>query len=499
MSDSTTDVISALKRETTQCRPGILPPGKSMKSLIGHTVVNISDSHLTKHQIEAPEKGLTFSPTPGPPNKSLIWIDFKDFHRRLVLKHHFYNDNQLLDQKDLELVQFLSDNLDDNENPLKKLHAPFRNKSNWKPTNTHISLNVFKQAFKTSLLHSKIKHKSSDNLTKLQRNISKELCDNPEIVIKEADKGSAVVVMNTKDYLREGYRQLGDNAFYTQITKDPTNEVSEKITNTLVAMRNKDLITEENLDFLSPTNCTIGHFYLLPKIHKKNIPGRPICSSVTHPTVNISKFVDAHIKEYVPKTKSYIRDTQDFISKIKQLGKIPEGAFLVTLDVSSLYTNIPNQEGICAVADQHRKDPTKMGISNYILDLLKLVLHNMYFEFNGDYYLQTGGTAMGTSLAPNYANLFMDKFETTALANYPLKPLIWKRFINDIFMVWTHGENQLHKFVEYLNGIHQTIKFIHEASRHHSKNPTKQTFIHHTIHQTNRHPSIPTIQLCTPT
>ena len=43
----------------------------------------------------------------------------------------------------------------------------------------------------------------------------------------------------------------------------------------------------------------------------------------------------------------------------------------------------------------------------------------MYFEFNGDHYLQIGGTAMGTALAPNYANIFMDKFETRALENYP--------------------------------------------------------------------------------
>ena len=76
----------------------------------------------------------------------------------------------------------------------------------------------------------------------------------------------------------------------------------------------------------------------------KNIPGRPICSSVTHPTARISKFIDAHIKDYAPKNNSYIRDTQDFITKIKSVGQIPEGAFFVTLDVSSLYTNIPNQE-----------------------------------------------------------------------------------------------------------------------------------------------------------
>ena len=71
---------------------------------------------------------------------------------------------------------------------------------------------------------------------------------------------------------------------------------------------------------------------------------------------------------------------------------------------------------------------------------------------------------MGTALAPSYANIFIDKFETKALSEYPLKPLLWKRFIDDIFMVWTHGEQQLKKFVEYINGIHPTIKFTHEQS-----------------------------------
>ena len=93
---------------------------------------------------------------------------------------------------------------------------------------------------------------------------------------------------------------------------------------------------------------------------------------------------------------------------------------------SNIGSNIPNNEGILAVAAKLRQDPTKGPIANFILDLLKLVLHSMNFNFNGDHYLQTGGTAMGTSLAPNYANLFMDRFETKALEGYPLKPLTWK-------------------------------------------------------------------------
>ena len=73
----------------------------------------------------------------------------------------------------------------------------------------------------------------------------------------------------------------------------------------------------------------------------------------------ISKFVDVHIKDYVPTTKSYVRDTQHFISKLLDMGHIPEGALLVTLYVSSLYTNIPNHEGLIAVVSLLRKDRTK--------------------------------------------------------------------------------------------------------------------------------------------
>ena len=63
------------------------------------------------------------------------------------------------------------------------------------------------------------------------------------------------------------------------------------------------------------------------------------------------------------------------------LGPIPEEDIIATLDVTSLYTNIPNHEGMLAVADHMRKDPNKGPIGNYIQDLLKLVLHNMYLLF----------------------------------------------------------------------------------------------------------------------
>ena len=74
---------------------------------------------------------------------------------------------------------------------------------------------------------------------------------------------------------------------------------------------------------------------------------------------------------------------------------------------------------------------------------------------------------MGTAVAPNYANLFIDRFETNALDNWPTKPLLWLRFIDDIFLIWTHGRDELNKFIKYLNSIHPKIKFTSEISDTH--------------------------------
>ena len=284
------------------------------------------------------------------------------------------------------IIDFMNQNAteDDTSTPNeeslnKEIQAKFKPKSEWRPYPPSRTLDIFQRSIKQEILKCKFKHKRHDNLTKEERIGMRTLRENPQITIQKADKGSAVVVMNTTDYLREGYRQLQDEQFYQKIPEDITNKISNNILEHLTEMRSLNLITQKNFEFLNIPNPTEARFYLLPKIHKKTVPGRPICSSVNHPTAHISKFVDEHIKKYVPKTKSYVRDIQHFISRLKQLGHIPENALLVTLDVSSLYTNIPNHEGMLAVAEHLRSDPEKQQIGPHLLKLLKLVLHSMSF------------------------------------------------------------------------------------------------------------------------
>ena len=108
-------------------------------------------------------------------------------------------------------------------------------------------------------------------------------------------------------------------------------------------------MTKKTVDILNPSNTKQAYFYLLPKIHKINNPGRPVISSTNCHTTKISKYVDHFIQPLATQIKSYIRDTTDFINKIKHLKNIPDTALLVTMDVKSLYTNIKHNEGILAL------------------------------------------------------------------------------------------------------------------------------------------------------
>ena len=96
--------------------------------------------------------------------------------------------------------------------------------------------------------------------------------------------------------------------------------------------------------------------------------------------------------------------------------------------------------------------------------MARFVLEN-YFEFNGDVKKQISGTAIGTKFAPPYACIFMDDLETKFLQSQSLQPLVWFRYIDDIFFIWTHGNDKLEKFLDDLNSFDNNIKFTHESSK----------------------------------
>ena len=175
--------------------------------------------------------------------------------------------------------------------------------------------------------------------------------------------------------------------------------------------------------------------------------------------------MDHFIQPLVPNLTSYVRVTGHLLWLLNDL-KLTENTLLCMLDVKSLYTNIPNAEGIAAVRQSLAQtcDPRENPTYDSLCELLKLVHTCNNFQFNNKHFLQVGGTAMGTKLAPSFANIFMGWFEETHVYPYKLQPLLWKRYIDDISIIWQHIEEELNKFIKYLNNKHDTIKFTEETS-----------------------------------
>ena len=120
---------------------------------------------------------------------------------------------------------------------------------------------------------------------------------------------------------------------------------------------------------------------LLPKIHKRlyNVPGRSVISNCGTPTEKVSEFLDHHLQPVMKSGKSYVKDTGDFLEKIKSLGRIPEDAFLVTADVVGVYPSIPHDVGLKAIYEKLGERSDKKVPSTDLVDMAEFVLKSNFF------------------------------------------------------------------------------------------------------------------------
>ena len=197
---------------------------------------------------------------------------------------------------------------------------------------------------------------------------------------------------------------------------------------------------------------------LFEKIHKNPMGIRPIVSSITEP---ISQFADRWLQPHVKNLPSYLRDSTEFLKLVETM-KIPSNCLLASIDISSLYTNIPHGDGKQSVLYYLQNNPDnytqpEQPTPDVLVELIDIVLKNNVFEFNNQYYLQIQGTVMGTKMAPAYANLFMGKLEEKLNELGKLHIMLWKRFIDDIFVIWTGSASEFTTYC-YINTTNYTTQ-----------------------------------------
>ena len=197
-------------------------------------------------------------------------------------------------------------------------------------------------------------------------------------------------------------------------------------------------------------------------------------------TEQLSECVDIWLQPLVCQLPSYVRDSTEFINVLEGL-TFPPDCLLTTINVTSLYTNIIHWgEGIeCLVsALQHLygTDPDQPP-PEVIGEMINVILTNNVIEFEGQIYLQLQGCAMGTECAPAYASIFIGHVEEMLQAMAGDKVLLWRRFIDDIFLVYGGTREQFDQYMVEINGA---IKFTPECS------DDKVTFLDMAVHKGER-------------
>ncbi len=298
------------------------------------------------------------------------------------------------------------------------------------------------------------------NLTSNEFKALERLKNRTDIVIKPADKGGCVVVWSRDLYVKEGLSQLESNTdFYRRSARNPTNKFNKTIiTSIQVEIDNNNLPINATKLYSSHPRTPI--FYMLPKIHKPNIPGRPIVSAVSCPSSQIATFLDAILTPIVKTLPTYVKDTSDALRIFDNFHFQGSERYLFTMDVKSLYTVIPNTDGLVALKHFLDLRPSQDPPTSTLLRLAELVLTTNGFLFDSQYFVQVGGVAMGSKLGPSYACLFVGYQEYLISQSYtgPFPDLLL-RYIDDVVGASSLPLQQLQRFIDFVSNFHPALQF----------------------------------------
>jgi len=423
---------------------------------------NLSSYKLTAHETKILEKGLNYVIANNKEDhieQNLNYID--KLNRNMQLKLYFDTHNKI------------STNVE-NKNLGKPKIEYIKIPSSWNPPEPYPEIESFCNKLKYGIKVINNKHRNIPNLSQDEIKAIYSLRKNSKIIIKAADKGGGVTIMNTHDYDNKMKLHLDIPAYLkleNSIEYDPNEILNQYL---LLIMELKPFLSKKQYIWLYEAQNEKGIIYGLPKIHKKEVPIRPIISQVKSLTNRLHRYIQQLLKIGELQIPNIIKDTTDFINKLNTyIPEIREKTYLITLDVESLYTNIPIEWGIAAIIE-HYTETLKCWCC-YDIDIkpipprllkksLEFALQNCFFTYNNNTYRQLHGLTMGGSSSVQAANIVMYKFFQKFDADQRMKITnynAWNhhRFIDDLFGIWNKPITEFHEYFKQLNNFHKNFRF----------------------------------------
>ena len=267
-------------------------------------------------------------------------------------------------------------------------------------------------------------------MSKELRAAAKRIKSAEGITIRRADKTPALVLINTDEYHQKLDAILADTTKFTKIRRNPIEDIKKEANNIIDRINALSTSTK----FLRiKGDYEPGYIYGNVKTHKNGNPLRPIISQIPTPTYRLAKQLNTLLTPYIP-TKYRVQSSSEFLQIVRSA--TPEGT-IASLDVESLFTNVPVEETINMICDRiYRNDdtPTLVVPEDALRALLRLcTMKAPFITHRGEMYTQVDGIAMGSPLGVLFADFYMGIIEERVFSNHE-KPAIYCRHVDDTFV-----------------------------------------------------------------
>ena len=298
----------------------------------------------------------------------------------------------------------------------------------------------------------------SQIIPKELREAGKQLKQHDSIIVRKADKASVFVVLDKSKYNAKIEHILNDSSKFEALSANPITRLKTRV-NSLIHSANRASGTKTFTPITG--DYKPGYIYGQVKTHKPGNPLRPIIAQIPTPTYSTAKTLNTMITPFLP-AKYQLNSTDNFLQILRAIN--PQG-ILASLDVESLFTNVPVLETIdiiCNCIYRNSELPPLSVPENILRELLKICTTECPFQnTNGQIFIQKDGVSMGSPLGVSFANFYMTNLENKVFHDQPeLKPTIFARYIDDCFLV-VESENDITRLIDTFKE-NSVLNFTHE-------------------------------------
>lgn len=277
----------------------------------------------------------------------------------------------------------------------------------------------------------------------------------PTTIFKPADKNLGLVALETSHYDTLVMEHLGDQDNYERLTFTTTThqDFIDYNTDSYTELISTIALDKQETRFVNSwSDFKIPKFHVLPKIHKTgNLHGRPISGAVRWVSTPISKVLDTRLQFYLPKFLYILTDSHTLVNILESMNSnqtqtILGSTQLLTADVVSLYPNIDLQLLRIIISD----------LNTDLIPLFDFICKTSVTSYNGNIFIQKTGITMGTNAAVSLANIYLGTLLDPYFKNNP-NVTLYRRYIDDLFIIWNGSTLDLNEFKTTLNSIHPKL------------------------------------------